>query len=405
MSPVATGRAFTLQEPETFLRAMSTDSREIRLDGIVLTEMCALAGAAALGRRDGESPLTVTWEEDSLAHRFARAVGFDEVLVGSPREIRGEAGRTVRLSRVADEADIRPVAFEIARLLAGEEPPRADARLVVEYVMIELLRNVLQHSDDHLGAVIGAQLNDRGRHASKPVFQVAVADHGKGIRATLSRTHTDITDDEVALEQSLWPYHSGAFAPGQSGGLENAGLGLFYISEMAKAVNGRLLVASGSASLVVDPTLPRRIDRLPVGFPGTLVAFEVPTEASQNFNELFEHVSAIAREQSPQRLTTELIKFEAPPSDTTRFMVNAFLENNDEALKLSREQLVPRMVKGQPVALDFVNVRVITQSFAHALLFDALRFAWAGKSRIFVLNAQPVVRSALRHVEMYSQTG
>lgn len=86
-------------------------------------------------------------------------------------------------------------------------------------------------------------------------------------------------------------------------------------------------------------------------------------------------------------------------------MVNSFLENNDDALKLSQSQLIPRMVKGEPVSLDFVNVRIITQSFAHALLFDALRFAWAGKAHIYVQNAQPVVRSALRHVEMYSQTG
>ena len=57
------------------------------------------------------------------------------------------------------------------------------------------------------------------------------------------------------------------------------------------------------------------------------------------------------------------------------------------------------------MALNFVNVRVCTQSFAHALLFEALRYAWASQTPIFIKNARPVVQSALKHVETYAQTG
>jgi hypothetical protein len=43
---------------------------------------------------------------------------------------------------------------------------------------------------------------------------------------------------------------------------------------MAKALDGRLLIASGRASLVIAPDVPNRIERLAVGYPGTLpVAF------------------------------------------------------------------------------------------------------------------------------------
>lgn len=397
--------SFTLQDPELFLRSLQVSVEEIDLRGVSLAEMFALAAMGALARHERAHPLRVLWAPDSPSQRFSVAVGFEDVLSGTRSAIGGELGRTVRLTRVNDEKEIQPVAFEIARLLAANQASRAGAQLTIEYVIIELLRNVLQHSDDSLGAVVGAQLNDRGRHQGKPVFQVAVVDTGEGIRQTLSRTHPDVHEDDVALEQALWPYHSGAFAPGRAGGLENAGLGLFYISEMAKALNGRLLVASGAASLLIDPDLPLRIRRFKVGFPGTLVAFEIAAETQRDFPLLFEEISELARQRSPRRLSTQWLKFEAPPARVQRYLVNAFVENNEDAQRLVHNQLVPRLVKREPVALDFVNVRVITQSFAHALMFDALRFAWASQTPIYVVSAEPVVRSALSHVEMYAQGG
>lgn len=337
--------------------------------------------------------------------RFAAAVGFDDVVNGTAQGVTGEPGRTVRLCRVLDEEQIKPIAYDIAHLLSGDVPQRQAARLTIEYVIIELLRNVLQHSEDRLGAVVGAQLNDRGRHEAKPVIQVVVADNGDGVKKTLSRTHPDVLDDDVALEQALWPYHSGAFAPGRAGGVENAGLGLFYISEMAKALDGRLLLSSGQASLIIDPDLPQRIDRLAIGYPGTLVAFEIAAETGVDFSMLFEQISELARSRSPKRLTKHSLLFESPPERVQRFLINAFVENNERAQELMRSTLIPRLVQREPVALDFINVRVITQSFAHALMFDALRIAWAMQTPIYIVNAQPVVRSALQHVEMYAQAG
>lgn len=74
-------------------------------------------------------------------------------------------------------------------------------------------------------------------------------------------------------------------------------------------------------------------------------------------------------------------------------------------LELSWDKASDALKFAEAVGFDFINVRVITQSFAHALLFEALRFAWAAQTPVYVLNAQPVVRSALHHVEMYAQAG
>ena len=405
VNAAATNKVFTLQEPSRFLNVMAACRGSIDLSDVSLAEMWSLTAMAARARADGRDPVALEWEQSSAAFGFATAVGLAEVVQGVHGRVQGEEGRTVRLTRVCEEKEIQPVAFEIGRLLAGEKPANEASRLAIEYVIIELLRNVVQHSEDVLGGVVGAQRNDRGLHANRPVFQVSVADNGQGIRATMSRTHPDLIEDDVALEQALWPYHSGAFAPGRSGGVENAGLGLFYISELAKALEGRLLVSSGSASLLIDPGLTTRIERLAVGYPGTLVAFEIPTELPEGFASVFERIGEMASERSPRRLTREWLSYEAPPAGAKRFVVAPFLENNDMAQHLAQQQLIPSLVKKEAVVLDFSNVRVITQSFAHALLFEALRCAWASQTRLYVANAQSVVRSALRHVEMYAQGG
>ncbi|MHB8879563.1 MAG: hypothetical protein ACYC8T_38200 [Myxococcaceae bacterium] len=405
MSAAEAPRTLTLGDPERFLRFLSANPRQVDLSGVSLTEMWSLAALGALARTDRPNPLTIIWGDNQRAQGFARAVGLDDVIEGQQGAIEGEPGRTVRLSRAYLEEDIHPIAKKIALLLAGEVPSRQSARWAMQYVITELLRNVVQHSGDECGAVVGAQLNDRGLHYDRPVFQVAVADAGRGIRASLNRSYPEIEDDEVALERAMWPHVSGAFPAGRSGGEENAGLGLFYISEMAKGLSGRMLLSSCTASIVIDPLSPVRQQVLQVGFPGTLVAFEVPAETPRDFGQLFDEIGKLAEERTPRRLTKHWLRFEPPPPTVGKFIVSEFIENNDAANKLAQARLIPRLVKKEPVALDFINVRVCTQSFAHALLYEALRFAWASQTPIYILNAHPVVQSALKHVETYAQTG
>ncbi|MBI3186038.1 MAG: sensor histidine kinase [Myxococcales bacterium] len=400
----ASTRSFTLQQPEGFLRHLAAGGDTIDLSGVTLTEIWSLAAIAALARKERKNPLTVVGVEANV-RAFAKAVGFDELVDARRAAVQGEEGRTVRLTEVWGEEDVEPVASATAKLLAGEDPQRRSSRDALQYVVAELLRNAFQHSQDELGAVTGAQRNDRGLHQARPTYQVAVADTGRGVRKSLMEQHWDIESDEVALERALWPHYSRAFPYGRTGGAVNAGLGLFYISELVKDLEGRLLLASGSASLVIDTALPQRQRFLSVGFPGTLVAFEIPVETARDFVDLFDDVARRAKERTPRRLVQENLRFEDPPPPVQKFIVSLFLENNAEAQRLAQAELIPRLARKESVALDFVNVRLCTQSFAHALLYEALRISWATRTPIYVVNAQPVVRSALKHVEMYAQSG
>jgi hypothetical protein len=72
------------------------------------------------------------------------------------------------------------------------------------------------------------------------------------------------------------------------------------------------------------------------------------------------------------------------------------------AQQVAGDQLIPRLMRKQSIALNFANIDICTQSFLHALLFDALRIAWATQTPVYVRNAAPAVRDGLKLLESYS---
>ncbi|HSP77485.1 MAG TPA: ATP-binding protein [Myxococcaceae bacterium] len=288
-----------------------------------------------------------------------------------------------------------------------------DTRRTVYYVLNELLRNVVQHSRDPLGGVVGAQVNRGGRNAGRPAVQVAVADAGIGIPASLQSRHASLTDPREALARSLWPHFSSAFDEGETGSIQNAGMGLFFIAEMTKLVGGRLVIASRGATLLLkgdeqfeEPHGETKFLEPGVGFPGTLVAFEMPSESEQDYDAMIDTIRERARERTPRRAVHKWLAFEEPPSEAQRFIVRqSRIEDTAEAQRFAEEKLLPRLFRREPVALDFGGIQVCTQSYVHSLLFEPLRLAWARKTKIYILNAQPAVRSTLELLENYALGG
>jgi hypothetical protein len=85
--------------------------------------------------------------------------------------------------------------------------------------------------------------------------------------------------------------------------------------------------------------------------------------------------------------------------------VNVAAEDTAAAHAFASTALEPRLLRREPVTLDFTNLRVCTQSFLHALLHESVRLAWARKVPLFVVNAAPAVRAQLELVESYSLGG
>ena len=390
------------ESPAPFLRAISSHAAvEVDLDQVRLSHVFSLVGMAALARKDADEASVVTGAA-SAAARFAHAIGFAEVIEGRQSASPGEAGRTVKLRRIERSDQIEKAAREIAALLLPGHDE--ESRHALKYVIVELLRNVVQHSCDEQGGVVAAQLMNEQQRYDRPTIQIAVADCGVGIPAALIPRHPRLADAREALEKSLWPHFSGAFDEGLTGSSENAGMGLFIISEMAKLTDGRLLIATRGATLTLHGHSPQFLEP-GLGFPGTLVGFELPVDGVIDFNSLLDVIKQRARERTPKRSTNRWLLYDPPAPGVVRFSLNIAAEDTAAAQAFVKTYLEPRLLEKKSFALDFRALDVCTQSYLHALLFDMLRLAWARRVPIYIENASPAVRSGLEMLENYALSG
>jgi hypothetical protein len=401
----------TLDDPGPFLQWLGTGRTLLNLDEVRVAEIWSLVAAAALARVEQAHALRVnTKSQVSNVCRFAHAVGLDTAIAGARETLATKPDRTVPITRVHAGTSIEHEARRISSLVVPDHS-QEDTRRAVRYVLVELLRNVLQHSQDRLGGVVAAQLNDGGRHTDRPTIQVGVADAGIGIFESLRPMHPKLIDAREALEKALWPHFSGTFEEGLTGTIQNAGMGLFFISEMAKLLRGKLLLASrGSALLLEGEEDVVKQGRLgfvggPWGFPGTLVAFELPVNEVKDYAGLMEVIRVRAKERTPAREIHRWFNFEPAPPDAFRMSIVVAAEDVREAAKVAKDVLEPKLIERKPLALDFSRFSVLTQSFAHALLFEPLRLAWALRTPIYIENAQPAVRSNLELLENYALGG
>lgn len=391
------GRTLSLDDAGDALRWLQSP-HALRLDDVDGAGVYVLVALATLARQSGAQRREVIVGAGPFS-RFAQALGFEDVVAGVEGHGAREPHRTVELTHLRWDARVDPVGVSIARLMSGASNGQTFDGL--KHVVVELLRNAAQHSGDKGGAVVAAQVSEQG---GVPWVQVAVGDAGIGVYQHLSYFHRDLTSVQEALEKALHPHYSGAFAEGQSGTDENAGLGLFVTSELAKVTGGRLLLASrGDALLVRAQQQPQFLDH--GGFPGTLVAFECPLLALRDFSTLFAEIIAKAEARTPKRASSGVVSFDEAPPAVLRLLVQVASEDTVEARRYAAETLIPRLIEGESFLLDFRGWEVCSQSYLHALLYKTIRMAWASQKKIYVTNAAPAVKSGILWVESYALGG
>jgi anti-sigma regulatory factor (Ser/Thr protein kinase) len=354
--------------------------------------------------------------------QFARIVGRSKTLLkqlmdGEQLEAREQLftekldwqpGRFT-MEQVNSFENIEPFANEISKTLVPDTKLE-DTRLTLRYVIVELLRNVVQHSHAPNGGYVDADLWTE--ESGRATLQLVVADAGVGIPASLRTLHPTLADPEAALEKALWPHISGTFEEGLTGSQQNAGMGLFFIAEMAKLTGGTLLIATRGATLLLSGWVDeegnhslRFIEPRGLGYPGTLVVFELPVGGVVDYPALIETIKERARERTPQRAIHRWIRFGPAPPEAATFEVQKHAEYTPEAIRLAETEITPRILRKEPVVLDFSGLRILTQSYLHSLLFEPLRLAWALRTPIYVKNVEPAVRSNLELLENYALAG
>lgn len=405
-------RELELERPESFLSTLP-DAGDgpwlVDLDDVLSAQVWSLVGLAALGRRDSDTGFDLVGSRRSPAAHFAHAIGLAEVLRGAVTSQAAEQERTFPIQRITRMEEIERAASRISTLMIRADE---DARRTLYYVLVELLRNVVQHSQDPVGGVVAAQRMDARQGYPRPVIQVAVGDAGIGILSALQVNHPELDHAEAALTKALEPHISGTFGEGRSGSRYNAGMGLFFISEMAKLTAGRLVVATRGAALYLRGDLEGRerhdlrfVKPTGTGFPGTLVAFELPLDGVGDHDALIETIRQKAYVRTPRATSKSWLILGEPPPTVARFAIEHLTENTIQAEALAREELQRRILARTAVALDFRGIEVCTQSFLHALLYETLRLAWAMQVEVFATNAAPAVTSGLKLVENYALAG
>lgn len=385
----------------------SSDEISLDLGSVGSIHIWALVALAAIhSARDGKR-VNVRFDNNSPRARFAHAVGFDSFVGGSGPHGPAERLRTVPLRRVSQFAQIDRIAQEISALVVQRDEAE-DTRRTLFYILVEFLRNAVQHSQDKAGAIVGAQLMDKtASYVKRPMIQVAVADGGVGIMRTLQATYPEIQDAHEALVMAQNPWVSSQFERGQRGGKVNAGLGLFFIAEMAKRTAAHFLLASRGGALLLQGdqnyVQHHHIRDEAAGFPGTLAVFELPVGEVEDYEGLISVIQDVANQRLVTGKPVRLLRFEKSKNrEILCISVRFGAEDTARAQRLVEEHILPRLARGESIELDFSGLRVCTQSFLHALLFLPLREAFRRNARIYIANARPAVVTALQFLEGYA---
>ncbi len=201
------------------------------------------------------------------------------------------AGRFIPLTQITKSTDLTKFITDMIPLLhlntEQVEP--------IKYIVSELVRNVLEHSQSEQGAILSAQYYKKSN-----TIRIGIADTGVGIKRTINMSHYAQTHLE-AIRLALIPGITGTTR--KEGGTEfNAGAGLFFIKSIAKVNRDFFMIYSGNAMyklLKVKKDKPVRLyadpfkDRHSKGeeFPvwnGTAVGIDITLDTTEEFSDLLD---------------------------------------------------------------------------------------------------------------------
>ena len=217
---------------------------------------------------------------------------LDFLKIAPPRDIteHESSGRFIPITQIRTSDELHDFITEMIPLLHAD-PSESDP---IKYVMSELVRNVLEHSNSPDGAFICAQYFKESKRVA-----IGVADTGQGILAHIRRNHAVSTHRE-AIIHSLRPGVTGTTS--RIGGTEsNAGAGLFFTRNIAKASNNMFVIYSGTSlyklrhakeprlTLYADATRdPCSIHEGMPHWPGTAIGIDIATTRTRSFSALLQ---------------------------------------------------------------------------------------------------------------------
>lgn len=354
--------------------------------------------------------LSVSVDPNTVAGNYLVQSGFLELLGEGryPTSI-DRPDRIVKLTRIATSAEIPAFASSVMAILRIEDEELAGA---VQYSLIELLRNVVQHSASHGGGVAMAHY-----YPTTGLVEVCVADMGLGIKATINEAYPEIDTDLRAIKLATLPHVSRTFKPGGYTRMhDNAGLGLFFIRQIASLSGGSFFL--GSSKGLVDIWGERDgqqkkdyIQAREGGWPGTFAYLQLRRDTISEFDAVLTTCRKLAAEAQryPAELALDFIEgipdLGEDQDELLIVNVKTFEENVDEAARIREDEILPSMSTGTMVVIDFEGVKFATQSFVHALMYKVIRDGQQIGSTLSIANCSRSTREAVMSVAAYAKLG
>ena len=278
----------------------------------------------------------------------------------------------------------------------------------VKYGLIELLRNVVQHSGSQFGGLAMAQY-----YPNTGLVDLVVCDGGTGIRNTLQAKYPEIDSDLKAVKFATQAHVSGTFKAGAYSQMhENAGLGLFFIKQITSLSGGGFFLASGNAISDIWGNPEGNQQKLyrsstKGGWPGTFALLQLRRDTIGDFDAVLSTCRRLAEEARRDSAALNLDFIEDIPNAEGLEVVRVsdFEENVEEAARV-REVIIEKTLEaGKLVVLDFSELRFATQSFVHALIYKVLRDGKHVASGLSIANCSASTREAILAVAGYANAG
>ena len=199
-----------------------------------------VAMVAALGNGISAKKLEFKAFEARSKHYFERIGLFKFLVIDSGISItkHDPSGRFIPLTRINNSNQLDKFLTEMIPLLhLVDNPKQAEP---IRYIISELVRNVIEHSQARDGAIVCAQYYKKSN-----TIRIGIVDGGVGIKKTITQSHV-AADDFEAIRLALMPGITGTTK--KEGGTDlNAGAGLFFIKSIAHVNRDFFLIYSGNA--------------------------------------------------------------------------------------------------------------------------------------------------------------
>lgn len=197
-----------------------------------------LSMVAALGLSCGPGHVMSEHLEAKSKHYLKRMNLFDllNIDTGITIEEHEPPGRFIPLTQISNNDQLTQFITDVIPLL-HLQPEQAQP---IRYVISELTRNVFEHSESKIGAILCAQYFKKTNRIS-----IGIVDRGVGIKKTITNAWPAKSDGE-AIRLALTPGITGTTR--RIGGTDyNAGAGLFFIKSIAKVNRDFFVLYSGAA--------------------------------------------------------------------------------------------------------------------------------------------------------------